>query len=153
MQDFAEGFAERLAIAIAASRLDQQQIEVEINAGAGQLSRWKGGTAPSLEYLARLPSALGVSGHWLLTGQGDMRVPAVSDAARLQVIGEIADGTIAPETVSLLTTRPDPVALSQKVEQMREILRTLVEPPIAGEDSPKEPPLRPQKDHEQLHGT
>lgn len=35
----------------------------------------KGPRAPSARYLVLLPEVLGVSGHWLLTGDGPMRPP------------------------------------------------------------------------------
>ncbi len=48
----------------------------------------------------RLPGVLGVSGHWLLTGEGPMR--GGEDGLRLQVIRQIVDGTIDDDTAHQL---------------------------------------------------
>ena len=47
------------------------------------VGRWlaEGGPLPAGKYLVRLPTALGVSGHWLLTGQGPMAPPTAGEAA------------------------------------------------------------------------
>lgn len=43
-------------------------------AGADQttISGWKGGKAPNADALSRIPKALRISGHWLLTGEEPM---------------------------------------------------------------------------------
>lgn len=71
--------AERLAIALAIDGRDQADIERLAGIAAGQLSRWKGATKPDADSLGKVVRALGVSGHWLLTGEGEMRPTAPSE--------------------------------------------------------------------------
>lgn len=48
------------------------------------ISDWfKRGTAPSAELMLKLPAALDINGHWLLTGEGVPDPMSPSDAARL----------------------------------------------------------------------
>lgn len=61
--------------ALAAKRLGrgtQAKLAASIGVSQGSVSRYLNGEWPSAETLLRLPEALGVSGHWLLTGKGPM---------------------------------------------------------------------------------
>lgn len=47
---------------------------------------------PSGEYMLRLPEILGVDGHWLLTGQGEMLpIPPSAKERAFDLIAQIAD--------------------------------------------------------------
>jgi transcriptional regulator with XRE-family HTH domain len=41
--------------------------------------KWSGGSVPGGDLLAKLPKALGVSGHWLLTGEGPADAPGARE--------------------------------------------------------------------------
>lgn len=74
--DEGRAFRRRLAAAIEASPLSRPEIADELGTAAPRLSEWasEGGTRmPGFHFLAKLPGVLGVSGHWLLTGEGSMR--------------------------------------------------------------------------------
>jgi transcriptional regulator with XRE-family HTH domain len=71
-------FGQRLAQAIEASPYDQKTVAEKIGASESQVSRWvrsKGNdeSAPQGRFLVQLPKLLDISGHWLLTGEGEMR--------------------------------------------------------------------------------
>lgn len=87
--------------------LVQVDVARKVGARAEQVNRWaRGEEVPSERYLPLLPGALGVSGHWLLTGDGpreQQRVaPREEVEARLQIIQRLADldvpldATLAP---------------------------------------------------------
>lgn len=58
------------------------------------ISGWRAGKTPDAESLSRLPAALGVSGHWLLTGDGQMMAPGKKELepyeqARIEVSADL----------------------------------------------------------------
>jgi hypothetical protein len=57
---------------------------------------------PNAVALGKLVELYGVSGHWLLTGDGPMHLPDGADAYRLEVIGKVVNGTIDDATVRKL---------------------------------------------------
>lgn len=59
-------------MAILADGRDQGEIAEAAGVDEGQLSRWKGGATPKIDSVRKLVLELGISGHWLLTGEGDM---------------------------------------------------------------------------------
>ena len=66
-------FKERLRFALSLSPKGQNEIAREVGASNSVASDWfdEGNeTLPGGKFLMRLPLAMGVSGHWLLTGQG-----------------------------------------------------------------------------------
>lgn len=62
------------------SGLGQSVLAKAVGVSQSQISEWRDGTIPRGEALLRLPAALGVNGHWLLTGNGPKR-EAASDLA------------------------------------------------------------------------
>lgn len=70
------GLLARLELAKEARGLDQKGLADAAGVSQANVSRWLAGKAlPGADVLVRLPEALGVSGHWLLTGQGPMAAP------------------------------------------------------------------------------
>lgn len=62
--------------------LRQEDLAAQIPAGAGTVNAWlKDGAMPGGRHMVRLPEVLGVSGHWLLTGQGPKDLPMTPDPA------------------------------------------------------------------------
>lgn len=102
-------FRKRLRQALAADERSQSEIAAAAKVPRDQLSRWKGGRGkqvlPSVDSLARVVEELGVSAHWLLTGDGPMNPPDGADTLRLEVIGRVVNGDIDDETVRALATR------------------------------------------------
>ena len=80
-----ESLAGRLARALGKERHKSFARRVGVN--EPQLSRWLSGSRePGAAHLRKLVSALGISGHWLLTGEGTMYdVPRVA----VKTIGRI----------------------------------------------------------------
>jgi transcriptional regulator with XRE-family HTH domain len=67
------GFGSRLRAAIKLSGLTQTAVALRLGTAAARISEWSNGhSTPDYKYLSRLPEALGVSGHWLITGHGSM---------------------------------------------------------------------------------
>ena len=99
-------FAQRLAMAMAADPRRDYEIAAKAEVPGDQLSRWKNGEAsPKLDSVARLVTALGISGHWLLTGEGNVHPTDEHDAAvRLDVIGRIVSGELDAEALQRLST-------------------------------------------------
>lgn len=102
--------AERIDAAIRA-RLGLGSTRAEIADELGHrdtttLSKWASGAqVPSAENLMRLPEALQVSAHWLLTGNGPMLTDqsAQEKAIRLEVIGRIAYGDVELDELPVIT--------------------------------------------------
>ena len=70
-----DGFASRLRAAIKLSGLTQAEISLKIGTASARISEWSNGrSTPAFKYLSRLPDALSISGHWLLTGNGSMEL-------------------------------------------------------------------------------
>lgn len=70
-----KAFQARLRAAMAEAGLDQQGLATRLESSQAVVSRWlsKQPSWPAGGILARMPHALEVSGHWLLTGEGLMR--------------------------------------------------------------------------------
>lgn len=96
-----EGFAARLARAIERAPLNRTEIAKELSefedlgTKPGRISEWTATVKPSLpdgRVMLLLPGILGVSGHWLLTGQGPM-IPDEEDvdAARYRVVKQVVE--------------------------------------------------------------
>jgi transcriptional regulator with XRE-family HTH domain len=67
----------------------------KLNIDSGMLSRWLSGERdPEADNLAKIPEALGVSGHWLLTGEGPREAPGEAvigpyRQARIEAVVEV----------------------------------------------------------------
>ena len=105
-----QAFRDRLKQAIGACSLEKQQIAERVGLRRpGTLSTWlvdgPDFAIPRGQQMLRLPGVLGVSGHWLLTGEGPMR--GGEDGLRLQVIRQIVDGTIDDDKAHRLAVGAD----------------------------------------------
>lgn len=75
--DNKDQFTQRLIAAVAAAGLSWNGLADRLSeygprVYAGTTTPWRDGAIPSGEMMLRLPKALGVDGHWLLTGEGSM---------------------------------------------------------------------------------
>lgn len=77
---------------------------------------------PSGEYMLRLPEILGVDGHWLLTGEGEMlSIPPAAKALAFDLIARIADRVRQEGAVPVLASaspQPRPQGTSKSEEVM-----------------------------------
>lgn len=68
-----ESIAVRIRVARQARGLDQARLSARLDVATRTLQRWeKGEQVPDSNYLIRIAKALGVTPHWLLTGEGAM---------------------------------------------------------------------------------
>lgn len=64
-------FFERLRLVLEDRQMTQADLARELGVGTATVSEWfTRGRVPSGDVMLRLPHALNVSGHWLLTGEG-----------------------------------------------------------------------------------
>ena len=64
-------FFERLRLVLEDRQMSQADLARELGVGTATVSEWfTRGRVPSGDVMLRLPHALTVSGHWLLTGKG-----------------------------------------------------------------------------------
>lgn len=83
-----EQFTQRLIAAMEFAKLNPNQLAERMSADGERVyssvtNKWRDGAMPSGEYLLRLPGALGVDGHWLLTGDGSMQRTPPTEAQEL----------------------------------------------------------------------
>lgn len=85
-------FPERLKAAILFSGLNQNEVAYRLSTAPARISEWcNGRSMPDFRFLAMLPDALGVSGHWLLTGEGAMPLTTVGkQSGHLELLLRIA---------------------------------------------------------------
>lgn len=100
-----ETLGARIFAARRARDMTQEQLAERLSARLATVSGWeptrrrRGSrvwwepekAAPGADYLALLPAALGVDGHWLLTGEGEMfkTEPSEKEAAFDRIVREI----------------------------------------------------------------
>lgn len=125
-----EGFAGRFREAVAASGLTHERLAEILDVREATISEWANGRrSPRLEHLERLPAVLGVSGHWLLTGQGERSYVGEGEAARtLKDVRAALDGRAItlPEELLSAPEESDPEAeLARRQRIVEEVWRQL----------------------------
>ena len=91
--------------------MSQSELAKRLGTKQSTVHGWvKQGVPPTADLLAKVPAALGINGHWLLTGEGKMDPPAVAldlEAERAAAVaafaaklGEALAGTIREVTAS-----------------------------------------------------
>lgn len=75
------------------------------------LSKWASGSqVPAAENLMRLPATLGVSGHWLLTGEGPMKTEPQLDGEKLEVIQAVLSDQFDIPNLLRISRLPQPTS-------------------------------------------
>lgn len=111
-------FLQRLTLAMEARGLSQNALADRLSTGedrvyASAVNNWlTKGTMPGGEMLIRLPAALDVDGHWLLTGEGSMErtTPEAAQTALervLQAADEAREMIRLPHSSFRPLPRPD----------------------------------------------
>jgi transcriptional regulator with XRE-family HTH domain len=68
-------FFERLRQCLHERAMSQADLARQLGVGVGTVSEWfTRGRVPNGDVMLRLPAALGVNGHWLLTGEGPRKL-------------------------------------------------------------------------------
>jgi transcriptional regulator with XRE-family HTH domain len=109
-------FFERLRRALDDRAMSQADLARELNVGVATVSEWfTRGRVPNGDVMLRLPGALRVNGHWLLTGEGpsERETPRGGDPYRSGAEDAIARMARALDEVarrfgSAPAPRPDP---------------------------------------------
>ncbi|MEZ4416215.1 MAG: helix-turn-helix transcriptional regulator [Gemmatimonadota bacterium] len=92
--DVLAGFRDRLRLAMSIRGVTQTELGKRIGVRQATVSQWLSRTNPSepkADQLLRLPEALGINGHWLLTGRGSMDDTPGEVEAKLEAIRRILD--------------------------------------------------------------
>jgi transcriptional regulator with XRE-family HTH domain len=96
-------FGERLTHARKRADLTQEQLGEAVEASRNTVGSWeRDETLPDGKSMIQIPRVLGVSGHWLLTGEGDMRLDDSLDSVRVRIIGTIASDEHDEPTLRLV---------------------------------------------------
>ena len=110
--------------------MTQSELATHVNVAAGsRVSEWENDRRqPSAPVLMALPTVLGISGHWLLTGEGarTQREDAPTDAV-VQAIQRITRGDIPTEIVRMLA---DPSASAYLTGARRPEAPAIPEPAV-----------------------
>ena len=105
--------ADRLWTALEAKTWSPADLDREIGAGSGPISKWLNGKQePGAESLAKLCHALEISGHWLLLDEGGMAAPGAAqigpiEQARLEVRVEFRRRVLEAVEAALPTEPPE----------------------------------------------
>lgn len=112
-------------MALAADEREEGEVATAAGVSASQLSRWKSGAAtPLVTNVPELVLALGVNGHWLLTGEGDMALPTGDEVTRLRVIGRISEaGRVDPEALEAMEALSRPGSTQEIGDAIADWLR------------------------------
>lgn len=97
-------FGERLALARKRAGFKSQgDLADRIEASRNAVGQWeRDETLPDGKSMVQLPGVLGISGHWLLTGEGDMLPPDPDQAVvLLDVIRYVATDADADDAAAL----------------------------------------------------
>lgn len=124
----------RIQEAMKAARMRPADLARALDIGAATISEWFGkGSLPSAAVLQRLPGALGVSGHWLLTGTGPLQPDSEESAqAKLEAIRRIIETTEADESTSQNLERLVGGDAARTLSLREEVRQTPAEKPGSG---------------------
>ena len=110
-------FAARLSAAITHSGYSQNELAYALKTAPARVSEWRNGrSVPHLTFLTGLCNVLEVSGHWLLTGQGQMQLnEADQRVGHLETLLEISRlcqrGILNENEIAAAATRDRAIAI------------------------------------------
>lgn len=98
-EDLRAALLERLRSSIRAAGISDREFGARVDASPSSVSSWFTlGRLPDAETLMRIPGALGLNGHWLLTGEGprylirvDEEAEALVQRGREEVLAELEE--------------------------------------------------------------
>lgn len=109
LQDLMESFGGRLKLALERAGHDQRWLANTLGVREGTVSAWVSGpTLPEGKVMVKLPELLGVSGHWLLTGEGPEQVVEPGAAEKkLEAMKKLAMGDMDTVIEYFMRMKPD----------------------------------------------
>lgn len=141
-------FNQRLKQAMDVQGLNPNQLAGRLSTSASRVASWLAGSnLPGLEHLRKLQGILKVDGHWLLTGEGSMKLRQPGEAEmRLQLIRQLIDAPVVKPGRLVGETSPDPQEGAMQAGQALDNLQADLPPgrlggteqPAAGDPKPQE---------------
>jgi hypothetical protein len=145
-------FGGRLRRALDQSTIpSQSSLAIRLGVREATISAWIADDAlPEGKLMVQLPTLLGVSGHWLLTGERPMTVAAGTELLQLEVVGVVCDGRLDDATLRRILADAEKLtplpaaglesAIERRASGARETVRETGGPP----DAPPAPSSAPQ---------
>lgn len=127
--------------------LDQTALGRLIGAPQQVVSSWMRDEAlPAGKSMVRLPAALGLSGHWLLTGEQPMHPPEVSEQARerlaIRTAGAVLLNALGKAVADLAPISPaanEGALTVEQEEKVRAVEKAAKPPPHDQTSAPRKP--------------
>ena len=126
-QEIAE-LCRRIAFSMSVRQLSQSEVARRVGCQQSVVSEWVAkNRAPSGLYIIRLPEALEIDGHWLLTGEGELdRIPlTAADMPAHYARGGLA--ALARIEAVLSETRNDLLAQDAAIQRAATAARAAIE--------------------------
>lgn len=109
------GVATRIRTVRVLAGMKQADFARLVGVTEGQIGTWERADAePSLEHLVEILRRFGISGHWLLTGQGPVASAEIGPVQR-----DAATGIAEPEAMAVLGELPD-----EEIERLAKVGRS-----------------------------
>ena len=137
-------FKERLAFALSLSGKGQNEVAREVGASQSVASDWfdqATETLPGGKFLVRLPGALGVNGHWLLTGEGHWHPAPASGRKDVLLVQGIEIGARS----SIAEIRKAIQAIERQMEKLARDATERAKDALADADSEREAGRAPRQ--------
>ena len=130
--------AGRILLAMQIRKVNQARLAEGLGTSQSTVSGWKTGAAlPDAAALEQLPGLLRISGHWLLTGKGEMDEPGAAqtepfELARLEVSAELRRRVLFALEAALANGPPaDAIAARRGHAAVQKALEKKALPPAA----------------------
>lgn len=148
-------FPDRLKAALKRAGLNQDGFAEKLGAGQSTVNAWlRGRSLPEGKYLVQMPRMLGVSGHWLLTGEppetvsgqgGELAVAAVKEELRRRVLEAVEAALAAPSTSGGSTESELGASVETPAKELDELARLELEATLGFPPAHPRPGATPRK--------